>query len=66
MECTAYDCGFSTPVDCGEQLTGDGEVLVVQCESNTNLIHPYTQMQAVKYILPKGVTTNATKVIYPK
>ena len=65
IECIAYDCGFSTPADCGGKIEGDGEVLIVQCESNTNLIHPYTQMPAVKYIIPKGTVTITTRVVYP-
>ena len=66
IECVAFDCGFSGPEDGCGSVQGDGEVIVVPCESNTNLIHPYSYMQTVKYLIPKGTVKLSTNVIYPR
>ena len=65
-ECVAYDCGFATESGTDGSISGDGENIVIKCEANTNLIHPYTKMSAIKYTFPKGKTTVVTTVVYPK
>lgn len=65
FDCTAYDTTFATPVGEGGQIIGDGENVTIKSVPNTNLIHPVTEIKAVKYKFKKGTTTVETKVIYP-
>ena len=70
-DCIAYDCAFATAnqdegsiFSVGENGEA-GENVSVKCEPNTNLINPYSFMNAVKYTLAKGTHTIETKVVYP-
>ncbi len=65
FECTAYDTTFATPIGSGGEIIGQGENVIIKCVPNTNLIHPITEIKAIKYKFPKGTTTIETKVIYP-
>lgn len=64
MECIAYDCGFATPQMPVGSVIGNGETVEVDCEPNTNLMNPYTKMNAVRYNIQKGITEIETKVVY--
>jgi len=64
-ETIAYDCAFSTPGQDEGSIYGNGEKMFIKCIPNTNLIHPNTNMQAVKYVFPKGKTIVETVVDYP-
>lgn len=67
FDCIAYDTTFSTPLGGGGEIHGkDGEEVVIECEPNTNLIYPKTEIKAVKYEFKKGTTTVETTVIYPE
>ena len=65
MDVVAYDTAFATPIGAGGEIIGDGESTVIQCEPNTNLIYPKTEIKAIKYEFKKGTTTVETKVVYP-
>ena len=64
-EVTAYDTAFATPIGGGGSIDGSGEPVTLECEPNSNLIHPKTEIKAIKYLFPKGTTTVETAVIYP-
>ena len=61
----AYDCSFATPYGAGGDILGEGEKIVIDCEPNSNLINPKTEIKAIKYKFKKGTTTVETVVIYP-
>ena len=69
-DCFAYDCGFATVTADQSSITsvcdyGDNsETITINCEPNTNLMNPYTVMNAVKYTLTKGTHSLETKVVY--
>ena len=67
-DCVAYDCGFATinENECSISDIGNnaGEQITIVCEPNTNLMNPYTVMNAVKYTLKKGSYNLETKVVY--
>ena len=66
FDCVAYDTTFSTPIGGGGEIHGEtGEEVLIACEPNTNLIHPKTEMKAVKDNFKKGVNTVETTVVYP-
>ncbi len=64
-EYTAYDCSFAT-CNADDEVSGNGELYVIGCAPNTNLMNPYTVMNAVKYTLTKGTHSLETKVVYPE
>ena len=64
----AYDAGFamqigdtSCRVDC---IQGEGEVVLVRADANTNLLYTKTEIPMVKYQIYKGENFIETKVIY--
>lgn len=63
-ECVAYDCAFAAVGENEGSISGDGENIVIKCEPNTNLMNPYTKMNAVKYVFPKGTSKVETTVVY--
>lgn len=65
IECMAYDCGFAVPHDAEYDIEGSGEVVLIDCEPNTNLINPYTKMKAIRYKIPIGLSMFETKFFYP-
>lgn len=65
VECIAYDCGFAVPNENYCQITGNGETVIINCDPNTNLANPYTNMNAVKCNVSKGENIIETTVIYP-
>lgn len=64
IDCFAYDCGFATPNEETDKVFGKGKNMIIDCSPNTNLMNPYTKMQAVKYEIPKGITELETEIIY--
>ncbi len=65
FDCIAYDTAFATPIGGGGEIHGSGEEILLECEPNSNLIFPKTEIKAVKYLFKKGVTTVETTVVYP-
>lgn len=65
VECTAYDCAFAVPDEkyCG--ITANAEIVTINCDPNTNLLNPYTVMNAAKYVISKGENIIETKITYP-
>lgn len=64
----AYGAGFamqigdtSCRVDC---IQGEGEVVLVRADANTNLLYTKTEIPMVKYQIHKGENFIETKVIY--
>ena len=53
-DCTAYDAGFAV---CGNrkcEVTGEGEIIVINAAPNTNIRYPKTVIPMVKYQIKKG------------
>lgn len=65
VECIAYDCGFAVPDGNYCDISADAEIIVIDCDANTNLANPYTSMNAAKYIISKGENVIETKITYP-
>ncbi len=66
FDCVAYDTAFATPLGGGGEIHGDGEELTLECEPNSNLIYPKTEMKALKYHFKKGENRVEARVIYPE
>ena len=64
IDCVGYDCGFAVPNEIEYEIEGSGEIMVMDCEPNTNLLNPYTKMKAVRHEISRGITEIETKVIY--
>lgn len=66
IDCMAFDCAFSTPTAEEGGISGTGEQFTYTCEANTNLIHPTTKMQVLRYKLSKGINHLECEVVYPE
>lgn len=67
-DCIAYDSGFAAEIggsSCAVRaIQGDGEVLMLRVDPNTNLLRPKTDIPTVKYIIKKGTNEIETEVCY--
>jgi hypothetical protein len=51
--------------DVTDDVFGNGELIVLNCAPNTNVMNPETKMKAMKYIIPVGEISIETEFIYP-
>lgn len=67
-DCVAYDSGFAMKVgedSCKVKCKyGNGEVMVLRVDPNTNVINPKTDIPTVKYSIEKGRNIIETEVCY--
>ena len=63
-DCMAYDCSFAMTENTDE-LTGNGEEILINCAPNSNIMNPLTKIKAKKYMLTAGENMITTEVIYP-
>lgn len=66
FDCVAFDTAFSTPLGGGGEVYGEGKRVILECEPNSNLIYPKTEMKAIKYEFKKGVNKVETRIVYPE
>lgn len=65
ISCDAYDCSVAANDNLGEVKSDIGEVVIINCLPNTNLISSFTKMKAAKYKINKGVSEVETRIVYP-